>query len=72
MPDAPPVATLWRLAWQDEQLSCDVYRQGAELQLRLQSLTAVILTEAFDLQPRAMARAHALRDALKRRGWIES
>ena len=72
MPDAPPVATLWRLAWQDEQLSCDVYRHGAELQLRLQSPTAVILTEAFDLQPRAMARAHALRDALKRRGWIDS
>jgi hypothetical protein len=27
------------------------------------------VAEPFDLQPRAMARAKALRESLKRRGW---
>ena len=72
MRDAPPVATLWQLAWQGEQLSCAVYRDGERLQLRIQSPHAVIVTEQFDLQPRALARAQALREALKRRGWTES
>lgn len=69
--EAPPVATLWQLAWENQRLSCAVYRHGAQLQLRVQSADAVIVTEQFDLQPRALARAQALRDALKRRGWIE-
>ena len=71
-PEGAPVATLWQLAWENERLSCAVYRDGAELLLRVQSPHAVIVTERFDLQPRALARAHALRDALKRRGWTDS
>jgi hypothetical protein len=65
------VATLWQLAWNDERLSCAVYRDGKLLQLCVESATAVIVAEEFDLQPRALARAHALRDSLKRRGWHE-
>ena len=40
-------------------------------ELSVESPTAVVITERFDLQPRALARAHALRDALTRRGWTE-
>jgi hypothetical protein len=29
----------------------------------------VIVSERFDMQPRAFARTQALRDSLKRRGW---
>jgi hypothetical protein len=66
------VATLWQLAWNDERLSCAVYRRGALLQLRVESPSAVIVAEQFELQPRALARAHALRESLKRRGWQDS
>lgn len=72
MPDptsARPVATLWKLAWEGSSVACVVYRSGAGLQLRLESPTATILNEAFDMQPRALARAQALRASLKRRGW---
>jgi hypothetical protein len=62
---------LWQLAWDTDRLSCAVYRDGEHLELRVQSPGAVIVTEQFDLQPRALARAHALRDALKRRGWTD-
>jgi hypothetical protein len=72
MCEGAPVATLWSLAWDHERLSCAVYRDGEHLQLRVQSPHAVIVSEHFDLQPRALARAHALREALKRRGWIEA
>ena len=65
------VATLWELAWNGNQLSCVVNRTNDGFELSVESPTAVVITERFDLQPRAMARAHALRDALKRRGWIE-
>ena len=66
------VATLWQLAWVDDSvLACCVYRNGADLQLRVQSPTAVVVCESFDLQPRAVARAHALRESLKRRGWVD-
>jgi hypothetical protein len=65
------VATLWRLAWDGNQVSCVVYRSDHGFELSVESPTAVVITERFDLQPRALARAHALRDALKRRGWIE-
>ena len=70
--EGAPVATLWQLAWDTERLSCAVYRDGEQLELRVQSPHAVIVAEQFDLQPRALARAHALRDALKRRGWTDS
>jgi hypothetical protein len=66
------IATRWQLAWTDDSvLACCVYRDGAGMQLRVQSPTAVIVSESFDLQPRAVARAHALRESLKRRGWVD-
>lgn len=70
-PGARRVATLWTVAWNGEQLSCVVYRTRNGLELTVQSERLPILTEPFDLQPRALARAAALRDALKRRGWSE-
>jgi hypothetical protein len=63
---------LWQLAWNDERLSCAVYRRGDRLQLRVESPDAVIVSEHFELQPRALARVHALRDSLKRRGWQDA
>jgi len=66
------LATLWDLAWRDDRLACVVYRTEGGMQLRIESAEAVVMTEAFDLQPRALARANALRDALKRRGWQET
>jgi hypothetical protein len=65
------VATLWTLAWHGEQVSCVVYRTTAGLELAVQSGDRPILSEHFDLQPRALARAAALRASLKRRGWME-
>ena len=66
------VATLWQLAWIDDSvLACCVYRNGVDLQLRVESATALIVCEPFELQPRAVARAHALRASLKRRGWVD-
>jgi hypothetical protein len=66
------IATLWHLAWQESRVSCAVYRDGQGLQLRVESADAVIITERFDMQPRAVARAQALRESLKRRGWQEA
>jgi hypothetical protein len=68
---ARPVATLWRLTWKGDLLSCCVYRDGEGLELRLESAAAVILAEPFELQPRALARTQSLRESLKRRGWQE-
>ena len=65
------VATLWRLTWDGSALRCEVYRAGSGFQLAIESAAATILTEAFDLKPRALARAQALRESLKRRGWVE-
>lgn len=39
--------------------------------LNVESPTAVIVSEPFDMQPRSLQRAQALRDALLRRGWLE-
>jgi hypothetical protein len=69
--DPRPVATLWQLALATDRLSCTIYRSEEGLQLRLESPTAIIMSEPFDLQPRMMARTRALRDSLKRRGWRE-
>lgn len=67
-----PLATLWRLAWNGDHLACIVYRNGdGRLQLRVETGTAIIVNEHFELRPRMLARARALRDALKRRGWEE-
>jgi hypothetical protein len=65
------IATLWQVVWNDLQLSCAVYRHGERLTLSVESEEGVIVSEPFDMQPRAFARAHALRDALVRRGWTE-
>lgn len=66
---AERLATLWRLAWKDDLLACVVYREERGLQLRLESASATILSEPFELQPRMLARSQALRRSLKRRGW---
>jgi hypothetical protein len=71
-PRARRLATIWQLTWKGARLSCAVYRRGTQLHLQVESPTAVIVSEHFDLQPRALARAHALRAALKRRGWEDS
>jgi len=63
---------LWQLAWNDDRLWCSVYRRNERLELTVESLKAIIVTEPFDLEPRAVARAQALREALKRRGWKEA
>jgi hypothetical protein len=67
--DDTRIATLWELAWDDDRLTCAVYRRGGQLQLRVESETATIVSERFDLQPRMLARSQALRNSLKRRGW---
>ncbi|HEY5618866.1 MAG TPA: hypothetical protein VIK60_13065 [Vicinamibacterales bacterium] len=69
--DTRPVATLWQLMWNDDRLFCTVHREGEGLQLRLESPTAVIFAEPFELQPRTLARTQSLRESLKRRGWQE-
>jgi len=66
-----PVATLWQLGLAKDRLSCTIYRSDVGLQLRVETTTGVILTQPFDMQPRAMARTQALRASLKRRGWQE-
>jgi len=63
---------LWQLAWDENRLWCSVYLRRGKLELTVESTTATIVTEPFDLEPRAVARAQALREALKRRGWKEA
>jgi hypothetical protein len=65
------VATLWRLACETGEVSCVVYRDDAGMELRVESPAGTILSEPFDLQPKAMARTQALRASLIRRGWRE-
>jgi hypothetical protein len=65
------IATLWQLAMKDDRLFCTIYRTGEGLQLRLESSSALILSEPFDFQPRMLARTKMLRNSLKRRGWEE-
>lgn len=67
-----PLAVLWELTWNENRLVCAVYRRTNGLQLRVESAKAVIVSEPFVIEPRALARAQALRDDLKRRGWTES
>ena len=66
-----PLAVLWELQWNDNRLLCAVYRSASGLQLRVESAMAVIVDEPFVIEPRALARAHMLRDDLKRRGWSD-
>jgi hypothetical protein len=69
--DQPPLAVLWRLRLNDNRIACRVYRNGATLQLCVESPSAVIVRERFELEPRALARARMLRANLERRGWSE-
>jgi len=62
---------LWELEWNENRLSCAVYRRSSGLELRVESAIAVIVTEPFVIEPRALARAQMLRDDLKRRGWTD-
>ena len=63
------VATLWHLTWHDTRVSCVIYRGRDGLQLRVESPDALIHAEPFNLQPKMLARAEALRASLRRRGW---
>jgi hypothetical protein len=67
-----PIATLWQLTWNGDHVSCTIYRDGEGLEMRLESPTAVILSEPFELQPRMLARTQSLRESLKQRGWQEA
>jgi hypothetical protein len=69
-----PVATLWDLSWDGNRLRCAVYRsaKGGAFEVRLQSETALVFAEPFELGPRALARMDALRRSLERRGWREA
>jgi hypothetical protein len=70
--DSERLATLWNLTWNGDTLACVVYRSAdGRMQLRVESDDAVVIDERFELQPRMLARAQALREALKRRGWEE-
>lgn len=64
-----PVAVLWQLAWDDSVLACSVYRDARGFEMRVESNGIVVTEERCDLQPRTIARAHALRSSLLRRGW---
>jgi hypothetical protein len=65
------VTTLWNLMFNGERVSCAVYHGTEGMELRLESPTGIILSEPFDMQPRSMSRAKALRASLERRGWTE-
>ncbi len=65
------IATLWQLSWNDDRVKCVVYQSAEGMELRLESANGVILSEPFEMQPRAFARTRALRESLKRRGWCE-
>ncbi|HEU5259006.1 MAG TPA: hypothetical protein VFU28_23630 [Vicinamibacterales bacterium] len=65
------ISTLWNLTFNNQHLRCVVYRDVDGLELRLESPAGVILSEPFEMEPRALARTRALRESLKRRGWAE-
>jgi hypothetical protein len=65
------ISTLWNLTFNNQHLRCVVYRNVNGLELRLESPAGVILSEPFEMEPRALARTRALRESLKRRGWEE-
>jgi hypothetical protein len=68
--DSEQIATLWQLAWEDTHvLACHVYRDAAGFEMRVESNGVLIAGERCELQPRAIARAQALRVSLVRRGW---
>jgi hypothetical protein len=70
--DDIPIAVLWDVEWNDHHLACRIYRQGAGMQLRIESSRAVVVAESFEMQPRALARARAVHAGLTRRGWRDA
>jgi hypothetical protein len=62
---------LWQLAWDDDLISCAVYKAGKGLEMRLEAGTRTLFCEPFELGPRMVSRAQALRRSLVRRGWRE-
>jgi hypothetical protein len=70
-PKADPVATLWQLTWNDDRVSCAIYKAGKGLEMRVETATRILFAEPFELGPRMIARVQALRQSLKRRGWQE-
>jgi hypothetical protein len=65
------VSTLWNLTFKEQRVRCVVYRRANGMELCLESPAGVILREPFEMAPRALARMRALRESLKRRGWLE-
>ena len=65
------VSTLWNLSFNGDRVTCVIYHGSHGMELRLESPTGIILSEPFDMQPRALARTRALRESLERRGWRE-
>ena len=66
------VSTLWNLSFNGDRVTCVIYHGSHGMELRLESPTGIILSEPFDMQPRAMARTRALRKSLERRGWRDA
>jgi hypothetical protein len=64
-----PIAMLWDLAWNGDRVSCAVYKARRGLEMRLESGSKTIFIEPFQIQPRSLARAQALKRSLERRGW---
>jgi len=58
------ISTLWNLTFNNQHLRCVVYRDVDGLELRLESPAGVILSEPFEMEPRALARTRALRESL--------
>ncbi len=66
------VSTLWNLSFNGDRVTCVIYHGSHGMELRLESPTGIILSEPFDMQPRALARTRALRESLERRGWRDA
>jgi hypothetical protein len=66
-----PLATLFQLSWNGDNVSCVVYKRGDRLEMCLETGARVLLTERFAIQPRMLARVKTLKKSLKRRGWQE-
>ena len=62
---------LWQLTWNDDLLSCAVYKSSKGLEMRLEAGSRTLFAEPFELGPRMVQRTQALRRSLMRRGWKE-
>ena len=66
------MTVLWQLAWEEQVLSCAIYRTAAGMELRLESPHAVVLAVPCGMQPRLVARLERLKATLKRHGWQDA